>query len=92
MTLFSRQSQSSVGRTHSLAPDLEYSQVECPHNQILNETYNILSRKHHPFKEKSAFFGWILEYCVVFGKLEGEQSPSHFSDMKVVFSLKKTKY
>lgn len=49
MTLFSRKSQGSMGIIHSLAPDLESSQVECPHNQILNETYNILSKKTPSF-------------------------------------------
>jgi hypothetical protein len=35
-----------------LATDPEHSQVECPHSQILNETYlrNILFRKTPSFK------------------------------------------
>lgn len=39
MTLFSRKGQSTMGITRSLATDPDYSQVGCPHNQILNETY-----------------------------------------------------
>lgn len=45
-----------MGIFHSLAPDPESSQVECPHNQILKHITFCLE-KHHPFKEKSAFLG-----------------------------------
>lgn len=88
MTLFSRKGQSTMGITQSLATDPEYSQVGCPHNQILSETYleDILFRKT-PSLKKISFLGWIQE-CYLLSLWEyrkGKQSPSHFSDINIVF-------
>lgn len=88
MTLFSRKGQSTMGITQSLATDPEYSQVGCPHNQILNETYleDILFRKT-PSLKKVSFLGWFLE-CSLLSLWEyqkGKQSSSHFSDINIVF-------
>lgn len=83
MTLFSRKGQSSMGITHSLVTDPEYSQVECPHNQILNEIYlgDILFRETPSLKKKIRFLEWILECCLLsrWEYQKGKQSPPHFS-------------
>jgi hypothetical protein len=80
MTLFSRKGQSSMGITHSLVTDPEYSQVECPHNQILNEIYlgDILFRETPSLKKKNQIFrvdSGMLS-AVSLGVSEGETIPT----------------